>query len=335
MKSCAIVILNFNGEEMLKTFLPSVYAHSTFDIWVIDNASQDGSVDFLKNNYPDIQLFELSTNFGFAGGYNLGLDSISGKYEYYILVNSDIEVTPNWDQELISWMQDHADYAALQPKILSWKEKDKFDYAGAGGGFLDAYGYPYCRGRIWGDIEQDQGQYDDFCDVDWASGACMVVRSAVFHQMKGFDADFFAHMEEIDLCWRMRLEGWRIGYLGTVTVYHLGGATLDRASPKKLYLNIRNSLLMIYKNESKRNFKRIFLVKSLLERLAAVAYRLTGKKEFAKAISKAYKDFQKMRETIVKTSPSSNELQKVPRKGRVKLIYWENKVLGKKVFSDL
>lgn len=335
MISCAIVILNFNGEEMLKTFLPSVCSHSTFDTWVIDNASEDGSVDFLKKEYPDVKLIQLASNYGFAGGYNRGLDELKGKYEYYILLNSDVEVTPNWDQSLISWMNENSDYSALQPKILSWKERDKFDYAGAGGGFLDEYTYPYCRGRIWGDIEQDSGQYDDFCDVDWASGACMVVRASVFHELNGFDADFFAHMEEIDLCWRMRLEGWKIGYLGKSTVYHLGGATLDRASPKKLYLNIRNSLMMIYKNESESRFKRIFLVKSLLERLASLSYRLTGKREFAEAIVTAYTDFQKEKENIVKTNPSLGGREKVERKGKVKLIYWENKVMGKKTFLDL
>ncbi|PZX56502.1 glycosyltransferase family 2 protein [Algoriphagus chordae] len=335
MKSCAIVILNYNGEEMLKTFLPSVCMHSQFDLWVVDNASTDASIDFLDTNYPQIQQIKLTENFGYAGGYTEGLAQIQGQYDYYILLNSDVEVSAGWDSVLIDWMEAQPDYAALQPKILSWKSKDTFDYAGAGGGFLDAYGYPYCRGRIWDSIEKDQGSYNDTIDVDWASGACMVVRATVFHELSGFDSDFFAHMEEIDLCWRMRKSGWKIAYNGSVEVYHLGGATLDRASPKKMYLNIRNSLSMIYKNETSSRFFRIFLVKSLLEHLAAMSFVSQGKKEFSKAVLDAYRDFRLKKNSIEKFQPNLDGRIEVKRQGKVKLVFWNWKVLGKKSYDQL
>ena len=309
--------------------------HSIYDVWVIDNASTDDSIDFLDVNFPQVKQIKLEENFGYAGGYNQGLSKLQGQYEYYLLLNSDVEVTADWDSLLIDWMRDHKAYAALQPKILSWKEKDTFDYAGAGGGFLDAYGYPYCRGRIWDNIEKDVGDYDDVIDVDWASGACMVVNATVFHELSGFDSDFFAHMEEIDLCWRMRKSGWKIGYNGFSKVYHLGGATLDRASPKKMYLNIRNSLSMIYKNEPSARFFRIFVVKSLLEHLAAMSFVSEGKKEFSSAVLDAYRDFKVKKKTIEKFVPNSEVRVEAPRKGKVTLVFWNWKVLGKKSFSEL
>lgn len=335
MSSCAIVILNYNGEEMLKTFLPSVCMHSTYDVLVIDNASTDGSIDFLFANYPQVQQIKLEENYGYAGGYNVGLAEINGQYDYYILLNSDVEVSAGWDLNLVNWMQTHLDYAALQPKILSWNAKDTFDYAGAGGGFLDAYGYPYCRGRIWDTIEKDSGKYNDTIDVDWASGACMVVNASIFHQLDGFDAEFFAHMEEIDLCWRMRRSGWKIGYNGSVEVFHLGGATLDRASPKKTYLNVRNSLSMIYKNESSSRVFKIFVVKSLLEHLGAISFVSQGKKEFSKAILDAYRDFRAKKKSIKKIQPVRDGREEIPRNGKVNLIFWDWKVLGKEHFDQL
>ncbi|WP_262912306.1 glycosyltransferase family 2 protein [Algoriphagus sp. AGSA1] len=335
MKPCAIVILNYNGEEMLKTFLPSVCMHSSVDTWVVDNASTDGSIEYLEKNYPQIQQIRLSGNFGYAGGYNEGLAKLEGHYEYYILLNSDVEVTAGWDSNLIAWMNSHPEYAALQPKLLSWKERDTFDYAGAGGGFLDGYGYPYCRGRIWDSVEKDRGVYNDSIEVDWASGACMVVKASVFHQLSGFDPGFFAHMEEIDLCWRMRRSGWKIGYTGLVEVYHLGGATLDRSSPRKMYLNIRNSLSMVYKNESAWRFYWIFLVKSLLEHLAAWSFVLRGEKEFSKAIVGAYKDFGKNKRALARFQPELNGRQQVERQGKVHLIFWNWKILGRKSYDQL
>ena len=335
MSNCAIVILNYNGEEMLKTFLPSVCMHSAYDVWVVDNFSTDNSLDFLDKNYPGIKQIKLEENFGFAGGYNKGLDLLKGQYSYYILLNSDVEVTPSWDLDLISWMEANPEYAALQPKILSWKNKDTFDYAGAGGGFLDAYGYPYCRGRIWDTIEKDEGKYNDIIDVDWASGACMVLKAAPFHELLGFDTSFFAHMEEIDLCWRFRKSGWKIGYNGNIGVFHLGGATLDRANPRKLYLNIRNSLSMVYKNESRNRFARIFVVKSLLEHLAALSYLTQGKREYSKAIKKGYSDFNLMKGSLGRFHPNLEGRKEVERVGKANLIFWNWKILGKKTFDEL
>jgi GT2 family glycosyltransferase len=300
MKPVAIVILNFNGEKMLKNFFPLVATRSQFDLLVVDNASTDGSLDFLKNKYPAVRIIQLSENFGYAAGYNFGLAQIEGQYDYYILLNSDVEVTDGWDMSLISWMKQHPGYSAVQPKLLSWKDKSKFDYAGAGGGFLDWMGYPYCRGRIWDVIEPDTGQYDDAIQVDWASGACFVVKAEIFHQLGGFDPHFFAHMEEIDLCWRMRQRGWKIGYVGSVAVFHLGGATLDRASPRKLYLNIRNSLYMLYKLESPVKFSILFLGKGILENVASIFYMVSGKKELGRAIRKGYVDFLKTKKNLTK-----------------------------------
>ncbi|UZD22407.1 glycosyltransferase family 2 protein [Algoriphagus halophytocola] len=335
MKSCAIVILNYNGEEMLKTFLPSVCAHSKFDIWVIDNASTDQSLEVLATDFPQVKCLQQVANLGFAAGYNEGLQELKDQYQYYILLNSDVEVTEGWDLDLINWMDKHPEYAAAQPKILSYPDKAQFDYAGAGGGFLDAYGYPYCRGRIWDHLEKDQGQYNDSIDVDWASGACMVVKSSVFHELSGFDPSFFAHMEEIDLCWRMRRSGWKIAYLGQVSVFHLGGGTLDRSSPRKLYLNVRNSLSMIYKNESVWAFRRIFLVKSMLEHLAAMNYVKDGKKAYSDAILNAYRDFRMQKKSMSKFVPVENDKPEVPRQGKVTLVFWDWRVRGKKTFGQL
>lgn len=333
MKTCAIVILNYNGEKVLSTFLPSVTACSAYDIWVIDNDSSDSSLDFLETNYPQISLIRLKANFGFTGGYNWGLEELRGKYSYFILLNSDVEVTHGWDVKLIDFLDRNPDYAAVQPKILSWKDKSLFDYAGAGGGFLDSFGYPYCRGRMWDVLEKDQGQYDDAVSVDWASGACMGITATDFFDQDGFDGHFFAHMEEIDLCWRLRKSGRKIGYLGEVTVYHQGGATLDRGSGKKLYLNIRNSLSMIYKNAGYARFMGIFAVKLLLELLASIGYLITGNKDFAVAVWKGYFDFFKSK-SLMKALKSSGTDVPVGS-GPAKLLFFDVKVLGKRKFSDL
>lgn len=335
MKSCAVVILNYNGEEMLRKFLPSVLAYTQSDIWVVDSASTDDSVSILKSEFPTVNLICLKGNFGFAGGYNWGLSELEGKYDYYILLNSDVEVTPNWDLNLLSEANCRPEYAALQPKILSFPNPKYFDHAGAGGGFLDSLGYPYCRGRIWDNIEKDQGQYDDFIDVDWASGACMLVKSKLFHEYGGFDAHFFAHMEEIDLFWRMRNQGWKIGYLGNVKVYHVGGATLSRNNPKKLMLNIRNSLSMVYKNRSKLGFIFVFVIKLFLEMLAALSFLIKGEKAHAVAILKAYKEFIKhkniSRDQILKPIPHKS----ISSQGPIKFLILNTGLLRKKDFQSL
>lgn len=334
MKLGAIVILNYNGVEMLKTFFPSVVSNSTFELVLLDNASTDDSINFFVKKYPDIKIIQLQQNFGYAGGYNLGLAELKGQYEYYILLNSDVAVTPSWDLDLISWMRSNPSFGALQPKILSYQDQSKFDYAGAGGGFLDYFGYPYCRGRIWDTIEQDSGQYDDAIEVDWASGACMVVRTTDFHELGGFDPHFFAHMEEIDLCWRMRRSGMQIGYLGQVSVYHLGGATLDRSSPRKLELNIRNSLYMQYKMQIRLKFGLILLVKFILESLAGISYLVRDKKHFTKAIWSGYIEFWKTRRLIPRFGPLNAEQNWVLTRTKVKFLFWNYYILGKKRFTD-
>lgn len=334
MKKCAVVILNYNGEQVLPLFLPSVVKFSQFEVWVIDNASTDSSVHLLKKQFPEIKLIELASNFGYAGGYNWGLEQLRGQFEYFILLNSDVEVLENWDADLISWMEQHPDYGAIQPKILSWQHKDKFDYAGAGGGYLDALGYPYCRGRVWDVLEDDLGQYDDETQVDWASGACLVVKAEDFYRQEGFDAHFFAHMEEIDLCWRLRLEGRKIGYLGHVGVYHQGGATLGRTSPRKLYLNIRNSLSMLYKNQPSGKFWAVFLIKIVFELASAFGYMISGKVDLAKAVWKGYLDFILTKHLFTKT-PIKKPERAIPRLGSVNFIFWHLFVLRKKTFQDL
>jgi GT2 family glycosyltransferase len=332
MKPCAIVLLNFNGEAVLPSFLPSVVANSQYDIWLIDNASTDGSLSYVKEQFPSVSLISLSANHGFTGGYNLGLDNLRGQYAHFILLNTDVEVTPGWDLQLVDFLHQQEAYAAVQPKILSWKDKSRFDYAGAGGGFLDALGYPYCRGRLWDHLEHDQGQYNDTCDVDWASGACMAIRAHDYFEQGGFDGDFFAHMEEIDLCWRLRKSGRKIGYLGAATVYHLGGATLDRGSSKKLYLNIRNSLSMLYKNVGLSRFVVTVAVKGAMEGLAALNYLRQGQVGFAKAIFQGYSDFfASQKKRIVAKSGVSP----ISSAGPVSFVFGQYLFRGVRKFTDL
>ncbi len=332
MKPCAIVLLNYNGETVLPTFLPSVVKHSSNDLWMIDNASSDGSLDYVRREFPGIQLISLESNHGFTGGYNFDLAQLRGQYAYFILINTDLEVTPGWDQGLLNFLAENGSYAAVQPKILSWKDKSQFDYAGAGGGFMDALGYPYCRGRIWNHLEADHEQYDDTLEVDWASGACLAIRADDFFAQEGFDLDFFAHMEEIDLCWRLRQSGRKIGYLGSVTVYHRGGATLDRGSARKLHLNIRNSLSMLYKNVGFARFVAIFLIKAALEGVAALNYLLKGQEGFTKAIISGYSEFL--------TGPKKKLLLKAPKQkgesaGPVQFIFIHQLFRGAKKFTEL
>jgi len=256
----AVVILNWNGKKYLEQFIPVLIENSHVEdlaLFVADNGSTDGSVHFLKENYPEIKLILFDENYGFTGGYNRALRKINA--EYYVILNSDVEVSPNWIAPIIEKMDANAQIAAAMPKIKAFHNKEYFEYAGAAGGFIDKYGYPFCRGRILDTVEKDEGQYDDEREIFWASGACMFVRADIFHEQNGFDEDFFAHMEEIDLCWRMKNAGYKIMYYPDVTVYHVGGGALPNNSPFKLYLNYRNNLFMLYKNlPSKRRFLTIF-----------------------------------------------------------------------------
>ena len=243
----AIAILNWNGKNWLEKFLPNVILHSqNADIYVIDNASTDDSVDFIESHFPEVKIVKNSSNSGFAGGYNEGLKKIDA--EIYCLLNSDVEVTENWQKPVLELFEKNQNIAAIQPKILAYHRKNFFEFAGAGGGLIDNLGYPYCRGRIFNEIEEDKGQYNDETEIFWASGCCLFIRSKDFWAENGFDERFFAHQEEIDLCWRLKNSGKKIFYTGKSTVYHVGGGTLNKENPQKTYLNIRNNLSMLLKN---------------------------------------------------------------------------------------
>ncbi len=270
----AIVILNYNGRKHLETYLPSVLAHSgEYKIIVADNASTDDSVDFLRVNYPQIELIINSSNGGFAQGYNEALQHVDA--EYYILLNSDVEVTPNWIEPMLELMESDSNISGCQPKIKAHLSKSRFEHAGAAGGFLDKNYYPFCRGRIFDFTEEDTGQYDSNCEIFWATGACMMIRAEHFHKVGGFDSTFFAHMEEIDLCWRLKQLGHSFHAIGNSTVYHLGGGTLNYMSPKKTFLNFRNSLFMITKNHEGWLFPKIFS-RLWLDGLATIQFLFSG-----------------------------------------------------------
>ncbi|MGB3150373.1 MAG: glycosyltransferase family 2 protein [Maribacter sp.] len=267
----AIVILNWNGEVLLERFLPSVVQFSeNADIYVADNASTDGSVSFLKNNFPEIQIIQNTTNGGFAKGYNDALQYVQA--DVFCLLNSDVEVTKGWLDPIIEGFNTLKDVSIIQPKILDLLKKDHFEYAGAAGGFIDQLGYPFCRGRIFQTLEMDHGQYNDTREIFWATGACMFVKSEVFRELGGFDPEYFAHQEEVDFCWRAKNKGHKVYYIGTSEVYHLGGSTLSNMNPKKTYLNFRNSLFSITKNLPRRKAFVIIFIRLLLDGIAAVRF---------------------------------------------------------------
>lgn len=290
MKKIAVVILNWNGVQLLEQFLPSVVQYSSeADIYVADNASTDDSIFFVKTHFPTVKIVKNSGNFGFAKGYNEALQHID--VEIYALVNSDIEVTENWLKPILKNFENEPNTAIIQPKLLDFKNKEYFEYAGAAGGFIDKYGYPYCRGRIFETIEKDNGQYNDACEISWASGACFFIRSKVYHELKGFDADFFAHQEEIDLCWRAKNKGYTIKYNSNSVVYHVGGATLQQGNPKKTFLNFRNSLLMLVKNLPKGQLYSVLFIRMLLDGIAGIHFIFQGKFSHCLAILKAHASF--------------------------------------------
>ena len=294
MHKTAIVILNWNGLGYLKKFLDIVLKYSRLQgtvVYVADNASRDGSRQWLNENHNDVRVISLDKNYGFAGGYNRALEQIDA--EYFLLLNSDIEVTPGWLEPLISFMDDNPDAASCQPKILSYHNRDYFEYAGAAGSYIDKYGYPFCRGRIFDHIEKDFGQYNSPADIFWSSGACMLVRSDAWKQCKGFDADFFAHMEEIDLCWRFHNAGFRVSYVPDSVVYHVGGGALPYNSPFKIYLNFRNSLYLLYKNLPDNRLRNILLIRRILDGFAAVMFLIKGNIPGVKSVWKAHMDYYK------------------------------------------
>tara|TARA_R110000868_G_scaffold27909_3_gene105233 strand:- start:14464 stop:15450 length:987 start_codon:yes stop_codon:yes gene_type:complete len=286
----AVVILNWNGVQLLEQFLPSVVKHSPeATVYLADNASTDDSISFVLANFPAVKIIKNDINLGFAGGYNEALKNIDA--EVYALVNSDIEVTENWLKPIIETFEKEPKTAIIQPKILDYKNKAYFEYAGAAGGFIDKYGYPYCRGRIFETIEKDNGQYDDNCEIFWASGACFFIKSSVYHELNGFDSDFFAHQEEIDLCWRSFNKGYKTVYNYKSVVYHVGGATLQQGNPRKTFLNFRNSLLMLTKNLPKEKLYSILFYRMLLDGIAAIQFIFKGKFSHFTAVLKAHLSF--------------------------------------------
>lgn len=284
--SVAVVILNYNGRKWLEQFLPNVISYSpAADIVVADNASTDDSVAWLSNQHPSVKIIRIPANLGFCGGYNYALKEINTRY--YVLLNSDVEVTPRWLDPLVSLLESDANIAAAQPKILSYYQRNHFEYAGAAGGFIDTLGYPFCRGRLFNTIEEDRGQYNNNEKIFWASGACLFIRAEVFHQCGGFDESFFAHMEEIDLCWRLQRNGYNLYCCPESTVYHVGGGTLSAANPRKTYLNFKNGLSLITKNLPLVQLIWKLPLRLILDWVAAFKFCLEGSFADGRAVAKA------------------------------------------------
>ena len=304
MTKVAVVILNYNGQKFLETFLPSIVKNNDgYEIIIDDNASTDNSIDFLKSNYSNIKVIQLTNNEGFAGGYNNALQKIEA--EYYVLLNSDVEVSSNWTKPIIDLMDNNTSIAACQPKIRSYHQKTHFEYAGAAGGYIDWLGYPFCRGRVFDSYEQDLGQYDDTKEVFWATGACMFVRAKVFHDLGGFDTHFFAHMEEIDLCWRMKNAGYKVMYSSVSMVYHVGGGTLHKSNPRKTFLNYRNGLAMLYKNLPSNKLFSTILLRLVLDGISGVKLLIDGSFSDFLAVIKAHFAFYAMIPKLERKSPKN------------------------------
>lgn len=338
MAKVAIVILNWNGQKMLAKFLPNVieYSRQDAEIWVADNSSSDGSMHLLETQFPQVKTIVLEQNFGFAEGYNRALCQIEA--DYYVLLNSDVEVSHHWLTPLIEFMDSHPQVAACQPKLLAEYDKDSFEYAGACGGFLDKYGYPFCRGRIFGMVERDNGQYDYQQEILWATGACMMIRSADYWKAGGLDGRFFAHNEEIDLCWRLRLMGRKIYCIPESEVYHVGGGTLPKSNPMKTFLNFRNNLTMLYKNLSDKELSHVMRVRWFLDYLAAFEMLLLQRNwgDF-KAVFKARKAFKEWRSSFDeerKRIQAQRVEEEIPQIFQTSIL-WQYYAKGVKNFKDL
>ena len=338
MHKTAVVILNWNGLVFLKMFLGTIIkytADSETVVYVADNGSTDGSVEWIENNISEAKLIKLYKNHGFAGGYNIALEQIEARY--FVLLNSDIEVTENWLTPLVSYMDNNHDVASCQPKILSYYKKDYFEHAGAAGCFIDKYGYPFCRGRVLNKVERDFGQFDTMIDIFWSSGACMIVRSDAWKRCGGFDADFFAHMEEIDLCWRFHKAGYRVCFIPDSVIYHVGGGTLPYSSPLKTYLNFRNSLFLLYKNLPENKLRHILFVRRLLDGLAAVFFLLKGSFRSVNAVWKAHMDYYKASRKLSEKRESVKRLEENKTDALIlnKSIVFEFYIKGNKTYNSL
>lgn len=313
MKKLAVIILNWNGIDLLRRFLPAAAEYTCSedaDLIVADNGSADESAAWIRENYPQVKVIELGKNYGFAEGYNRAIEQT--RYPYTLLLNSDVEVTPGWWQPLLRFMEENPDVGAAQPKIKSWRQKDYFEYAGAAGGYLDRLGYPYCRGRLFDSIEKDEGQYDGApAEVCWASGAALIVRTDLYLRLGGLDAKFFAHMEEIDLCCRMHAAGYRVCAISDSEVYHVGGASLNQGNPQKTYLNFRNNLLLLHKNLPEKRGRKILFWRRLADTLAFGMYLAKLDLPNARAILRAHSDFRKMRKSY-RSFPDTDTLSTLP-----------------------
>ena len=332
IKKVAVVILNWNGQTFLEQFLPSVVRHSSeARIIVADNNSSDNSISFLQTNYPAVELIEMKENYGFAGGYNQALSQVDS--EYYVLLNSDVEVTEDWLLPMIELFENDKSVAACQSKIKDYNRKDFFEYAGASGGFIDKYGYPFCRGRIFETLEKDSNQYNNTAEVFWASGASLFIRAKEYHNIGGLDDFFFAHMEEIDLCWRLKNQGHRIMVCPNSTVYHVGGGTLNKINPKKTFLNFRNSLLTLHKNLNKKERFKIMFIRLLLDGLAGIKFLVSLQPLHAWAIVKAHFSFYSampQNKTKRNTPNSPNSIGKIDQS--IVVAYYLKR---KKIFANL
>lgn len=336
MKDIAIVILNWNGAEMMRRFLPSVVENSMeADIVVIDNGSTDDSLQYLETEMPNVRRIVLDKNYGFAEGYHLGLAKVEAKY--FLLLNSDVEVHKGWLKPMITYMEAHPEVAACQPKLLCQWAPEKFEYAGASGGFIDALGYPYCRGRVFGTVEKDNGQYDDIVPVMWATGAALMIRSSDYWEVGGLDGRFFAHQEEIDLCWRLRSRGRGIVVIPQSVAYHLGGGTLPQGNPHKDYLNFRNNLLLLYKNLPEERLKSVMRIRWWLDALASVQFLLKGQTGSFKAVWRSRRDFHKIRPDFDKDRRENLQrtiLSPIPEQATFSLL-WQYYIKGRKTWKQL
>lgn len=338
MDKIAVVILNWNGCDMLRSFLPSVVSLSAVDgavVYVVDNGSTDASVEMLRREFPSVRLILLKENRGFADGYNLALQEVEA--EYVVLLNSDVEVTGHWLRPLADYMDAHPEVAACQPKILSWRQKGMFEYAGAAGGFIDRYGYPFCRGRIMDAVEEDRGQYDSIVPVFWATGAALFIRLKDYREAGGLDGRFFAHMEEIDLCWRLRARGRQIVCVPQSVVYHVGGATLKKENPRKTYLNFRNNLVMLYKNLPPEDLAPVMRVRGFLDYVAAVVFLLRLQLPNALAVLRARREYRSLRSSFTPAREDNlkkTSLSVIPERSKSSILA-QYYCRGKRYFSQL
>lgn len=328
----AIVILNWNGKHLLQEFLPVVYKHSAAQatIYIADNASTDDSIVYVTQHFPEVKIIQNSENGGYAKGYNDALKHVDE--DLFILMNSDIATSPNWLDPIIEVYNTNPKLGAAQPKILDYKRPEYFEYAGAAGGYLDYFGYPFCRGRIFEELEQDVGQYDDNKEVFWASGACLVIRKSVFYSVGGLDELFFAHQEEIDLCWRVKAAGYSIINIGNSKVYHLGGATLEQMNPQKTYLNFRNSLILLIKNVSGFRVWFILFFRMCLDGIAAFKFLLEGRPKHAFAILRAHFGFYQKLGPVLSRRRQTVKLRSY---SITKSIVWQYFILRKKHYTDV